>query len=209
MAQGYKDWTAGAVLTAADLEDYAELQTTMRFASAAARNTALSGVLIEGLRCYLTDLNVEQVYSGSAWSTVGPVHGALTAWTPTVTQSGTVTKTVTYGAYSRVGRRIHASCLLAITGSGTASNLITLSLPTGATNDGVVLGTGYINDASVPTWYPGIVQATGSGANCYLNTTGGGLSEPNSRLGSAVFTAGLASGDAIAVQLSYDTSADA
>ena len=57
MAAGYKDFTAGAVLTAADLEDYTQNQSIMRFASASARDTALSTVKTEGMHAYLIDVN--------------------------------------------------------------------------------------------------------------------------------------------------------
>jgi hypothetical protein len=39
----------------------------MVFASSAARTTALSGVLAEGMFSYLTDTNATQYYDGSAW----------------------------------------------------------------------------------------------------------------------------------------------
>ena len=59
MAAGYKDFVAGTVLAAADLEDYCELQSVMRFASAAARDTALSAVKTEGMLAYLLDVNTQ------------------------------------------------------------------------------------------------------------------------------------------------------
>lgn len=43
----------------------------MRFADAAARTTALSGVLAEGMLSYLDDTNAVQVYNGSSWVNVG------------------------------------------------------------------------------------------------------------------------------------------
>lgn len=71
MAEGYKDWAAGDILTAADLEDYTVKQSVMRFADASARTTALSGVLAEGMVSYLKDTNRVEVYDGSAWAAVG------------------------------------------------------------------------------------------------------------------------------------------
>lgn len=212
MAQGYHDWTPGETVTAATLEDYCQNQTTMRFASAAARDTALSAVLTEGLRAYLVDVNTETIYSGSAWSTVGPVHGALSSWTPTLTQSGAVTKTVTHGVYSRVGRRVNANCLLAVTGTGSASNIVTLSLPVAASCDNTIIGTGYIADASAGVFYTAVVFSTGSGANCFMvGTTNQAVSLANMTLGSGgnTFNAALANTDAVSVCLSYEAVADA
>jgi|DEB0MinimDraft_10_1074344.scaffolds.fasta_scaffold07635_2 hypothetical protein len=70
MAEGYKDWSAGEILTAADLEDYTVKQSVMRFADSSARTTALSGVLAEGMMSYLKDTNTVEVYDGSSWAAV-------------------------------------------------------------------------------------------------------------------------------------------
>ncbi len=70
MAEGYKDWAAGDILTAADLEDYTVKQSVMRFADSSARTTALSGVLAEGMMSYLKDTDSVEVYDGSSWAAV-------------------------------------------------------------------------------------------------------------------------------------------
>lgn len=67
MAEGFHDFAAAEVLTAANVDDYLLRQTVMRFASAAARDSALSGVLVEGLRAYTKDVNRDWIYTGSAW----------------------------------------------------------------------------------------------------------------------------------------------
>lgn len=68
---GFKDFTAGDILTATQVDEYLMQQTVMRFADSAARTTALSGVLAEGMLSYLNDTNTVQVYNGSAWVNVG------------------------------------------------------------------------------------------------------------------------------------------
>jgi len=67
MGSGFKDWTAGDVLTAADVDGYLMRQTVMTFADASARDTALSGVLNEGMMAYLEDTDVTTFYDGSNW----------------------------------------------------------------------------------------------------------------------------------------------
>lgn len=67
---GYKLFATGDVLTAAQVNTYLMQQTTMVFASSAARTSALSGVLAEGMLSYLTDTNALQYYDGSAWQDV-------------------------------------------------------------------------------------------------------------------------------------------
>ena len=76
---GYKLFNTGDVLTAAQVNTYLQEQAVMRFANAAARTTALSGVLAEGMVSYLMDTNAVEVYDGSAW--VGVATGDITAVT--------------------------------------------------------------------------------------------------------------------------------
>jgi len=66
---GRKVWVADEVLAAADLQDYIQDQTVMRFASSAAR---ASGILspTEGMVTYLDDANALFVYDGSSWVAV-------------------------------------------------------------------------------------------------------------------------------------------
>jgi len=68
---GYKLFATGDVLTAAQVNTYLNEQTVMVFADSAARTTALSGVLAEGMMSYLQDTNAVQVYNGTSWVSVG------------------------------------------------------------------------------------------------------------------------------------------
>jgi hypothetical protein len=83
---GYKLFATGDVLTAAQVNTYLMQQTVMVFASSTARNTALSGVLAEGLCCYLTDTNDFQIYDGSSWVSYG--SGDVTGITATSPLTG-------------------------------------------------------------------------------------------------------------------------
>jgi len=76
----FKDFAAGDILTAADVDDFLMRQSIMTFADAAARDTALSAVLAEGMFCYLNDTNAFQYYDGSAWADVSN-PGDITAVT--------------------------------------------------------------------------------------------------------------------------------
>jgi len=67
---GYKLYATGDILTAAQVNNYLQEQTVMVFASAAARTSALSLVLAEGMVSYLADTNVVEVYNGSAWASL-------------------------------------------------------------------------------------------------------------------------------------------
>jgi len=75
MGSGFKDWSPGDVLTAADVDGYLMRQTVMTFADASARDTALSGVLDEGMMAYLEDTNVTTYYDGSSWRDIRGLGG--------------------------------------------------------------------------------------------------------------------------------------
>ena len=75
---GYKLFQTGDVLTAAQVNTYLNEQTVMVFASAAARTTALTSVLAEGMMSYLQDTNSVEVYNGTAWVAVGGGASPLT-----------------------------------------------------------------------------------------------------------------------------------
>ena len=66
---GYRLFTTGDVLTAAQVQNYLQNQSVMFFASAAARDASapLTAALTEGMFCYLADTNITAYYSGSAW----------------------------------------------------------------------------------------------------------------------------------------------
>lgn len=67
MGLGFHDFAAAEVLTAANVDGYLMRQTIMTFASTAARDSALSGVLADGMPCYVTANDAHYIYDGSAW----------------------------------------------------------------------------------------------------------------------------------------------
>ena len=208
MAAGYHDFTAGEVLTAANLEDYCQNQAVMRFADSATRDTALSTVKTEGMVSHQLDSNAHTVYSGSAWSTVGPLYGAWTTWTPTITQSGSVTVTNTSSTYIRVGRLVIARFSLAVTGTGTGANAVVIDTPVTPTTNGtgVIIGNGMIFDSSASLLYRGLAFLPPSTSTVRLLGTN---STANAYLGADTFTAALASGDTIVGELIYEAASDA
>ena len=87
---GYKLFNTGDVLTAAQVNTYLQEQTVMVFASAAARTTALSAVLAEGMVTFLKDTDSLEIYSGTAWVSYGSGDlTAITAGTGITVTSGT------------------------------------------------------------------------------------------------------------------------
>ena len=74
---GYHAYATGDVLTAAQVQYNLQNQTVMYFASSAARTTALSGVLVEGMVSYIPANGLEY-YNGSAWVLVAADQTPLT-----------------------------------------------------------------------------------------------------------------------------------
>lgn len=69
---GYRLFTTGDVLTAAQVQFNLQNQTIMYFANAAARDAALGvGVVQEGMFAYLADTNTTVFYDGAAWQSFG------------------------------------------------------------------------------------------------------------------------------------------
>jgi len=85
---GFKTFTTGEVLTAADTNGYL-MQGVNVFANAAARTAAITSPQ-EGQMSYLKDTNSTEYYSGSAWVAVGAAGGGMTLLS-TTTLSGAST----------------------------------------------------------------------------------------------------------------------
>jgi len=64
---GRKTFTAGEVLTAANVQGYLQDQVVQVYASSAARSSAIGTAVSEGMMSYLSDTNSVEYYSGSAW----------------------------------------------------------------------------------------------------------------------------------------------
>jgi hypothetical protein len=63
---GYRAFSSGEVLTAANLQGYAVDQSVMKFATSADRTTALGASTTEGMMSYLSDINSVQMDIGTA-----------------------------------------------------------------------------------------------------------------------------------------------
>ena len=69
---GYRTFSAGEVLTAANVQTYLMDQAIPVFADATARDAAITSPS-EGQHCFLSDTDAFQYYTGSAWVAAGGV----------------------------------------------------------------------------------------------------------------------------------------
>lgn len=131
---------------------------------------------------------------------LGPPDTAWTSYTPTLTQPGAVTKTVTYAKYQRVGRLIVANGLLTCTGTGTAANQVAVGLPVAAAQAAnMPAGSLYIFDASAGLFYNAVLSLT-------TTTTGVGfVNASGNALGVNSFTAALAAADIVGFSAIYES----
>ena len=70
MGSGFKSFTAGAVLTASDVNNFLMEQSIMYFATTAARDSALSSRLEDGMVVYVGSNDANEglyTYNGTAW----------------------------------------------------------------------------------------------------------------------------------------------
>lgn len=137
--------------------------------------------------------------AGSVWQTVVPL-GAWTSYTPTLTQSVAVTKTVTYAKYVRLGRIVHFMVDMTVTGTGTAGADVRMSLPFTAAVSNPTCGTGHIYDSSAVTIYNGVSFLVTNALCAIWPSADGGPSA----LGSRGFTAALAVNDLVRMSGTYE-----
>lgn len=140
-----------------------------------------------------SDTNTYLMHEGGAWS----------SYTPVVVQSNTPGITNTRSRYGRAGRRIHGYAYVTLTGSGTAANIVTITVPAAqaASSPGMTIGAGWIFDASTGfTWF-GEVQYNSSTSVNFLRRLDGAA---GAILGTSGFTAALAAGDIVHIRFDYE-----
>ena len=132
---GYHLFNTGDVLTASQVQYNLQNQTIMYFASSAARTSALSGVVVEGMFSYLADTNSTEYYDGAAWQSISNpgditgvtagtgISGGGTSGTVTVSIDTTVTVDKTT-AQTLTNKTLTSPIISSISNTGT------LTLPT-------------------------------------------------------------------------------
>lgn len=188
MGSGFRTFAASEILTAANVNNFLMTQTVMSFASATARDAAITSP-VEGMVAVLQDINVTTIYSGSAWIRFGQ-YGAGTAYTPAFTAVTTNPTLGTggfpelTGVYSQNGNIVTGYVRVAAgsTGAAVGSGNYLISLPVTCrmgiyTNRGVVVGSGFYSDSSAPaSSYVCTAIAIDTGTYVYLRAPAGAIS---------------------------------
>lgn len=144
---GYKLFNTGDVLTAAQVNTYLMEQTVMRFATTTARDTALSGVLAEGMLCYIDADNNIYKYTGSAWVNIDTTGGG----SPLTTKGDLYTYSTTD---ARLGVGTNGQILTADSTTATGLKWATAASSGGLTLiETLTLSGSSVTSATLPTSY--------------------------------------------------------
>ena len=186
---GYKLFNTGDVLTAAQVNTYLMQQSVMVFANSAARTSALSGVLAEGMLSYLQDTNAVEKYDGSSWVAIaaGDIEG-VTAGTGLTGggTSGTVTlsiasaqsdlvikgfeedvNVVASAATGTINFDVSTASVWYYTSNASANHTLNFRYSSGTTLSSV-LAVGdaitlvWLNTNGATAYYPNVIQIDGS-----------------------------------------------
>lgn len=188
----------GAVYTSAFHDTYVRQQVIATVTSGT-RPAHLDGRVI-----YETDTDRTLQSDGTGWVIMWEPEQT---YTPTLTQSAAVTKTVNSARYQRRNGRCVGRFDLSATATGTAANVVRVTLPIapnviGGRSYQHVVGVGAITDASASLQYRGLMVVY-SGSDVALTPMSANTAE-GSFLGGSTFTAALASTDVIIGTFDYE-----
>ena len=184
---GYKLFVNGNTLSASDLNTYIQQQTVMVFANTGARDTALTGVVAEGMHCYIIGTG-RQYYNGSAWIT------DVTASSTSTLTNKTLTSPVENNPYITSPKELTTISATAATGTvnfdiltqgvlyytTNASANFTLNFRGNGTttlasimNVGDAWSTVFLNTNGATPYYPNTFQVDGTATGVTVKWSGG------------------------------------
>ena len=167
---GFKDFVAGDVLTAAQVDTYLMQQSIMSFTGTAARASAITAPA-EGYMTYLQDTDQLSYYTGSAWVNAPGKNPTLFAPEEVVNVSAsTATGTVTINSAtdSVTYYTANAAANFVVNLRGNASVTMNNQLQTGEAITSV-----FLNTNGTVAYYPTAVQVDGGTAGVSTRWQGG------------------------------------
>jgi hypothetical protein len=194
MGSGYKAFTAGAVLTASDVNNYLMEQSVMSFATTTARDTALSEPE-EGMVAVITGSDLVTIYTGSAWVEYGR-YGAWESFTPTWTNL-TVGNGTVVANYVLIGSMVTYTGKITIGSTTSISGFVNVSLPVTA-EDSFLTGSARFSDDGTRNYVGAVSISSGGNVLGFTHSESGGFGSWNA---TNPFT--IAAGDLVSWNITY------
>ena len=170
---GYRLYTTGDVLTAAQVQFNLQNQSIMYFANAAARDAALTvGVVQEGMFAYLADTNATVFYNGTAWEGIGDMsNGTLTSPKETVEivaagSTGTINVDTLTASVEYYTGAATANWTLNVRGSASVTLNSTMAI-------GEQISIVYLNTNTATAYIPSAFNIDGTAVGVTLKWLGG------------------------------------
>lgn len=164
---GWRTFTAGQVLTAAQVQTYLQDQVVQVHASAAARSSALGTAVSTGMLSYRTDGGAVEFYNGSAWVALASSSGANISGAVFQNGSREITYVTGTGFAGFTYYFTTNGAVQYITANSTANGTVNIASTSGqslntlmSTNDTITL-TLMITNGATP-YYPSAWQIDGS-----------------------------------------------
>ena len=144
-------------------------------------------------------LTAEVVYDGTQFQLINPM-GTWATFSPTWSQSGTISYTNNYSKYVQIGKTVHFRCSLLATSAGGGSTQISISLPVTASNASLFGAMGGANyyDVSPFTTYVLSPYFNSTSAVSFVSDTSAG----NNFGAAPAVTVGI--GDYISLAVTYE-----
>jgi hypothetical protein len=141
------------------------------------------------------------------FNTSFPSLDAWTDYTPTLTQSGAISKTVTYARWRKLGRLLTVHGVLSATSAGTANNPIIIGMPEAFVT--TLLPGGNIFWIASGAYYavPAVLTSAGTILGIINQSAGLALGQSHTPSGGAAYDNQVASGDTIAFAFSGESNA--
>ncbi len=195
---GYKDFVNGNTLSATDVDTYLMEQTLMVFASATARNTALTAPA-EGQHAYLSDVNQITVYDGTSWRPIST--SSWTSYSPTLVNITLGTGGTSVFSYAVSGTTVTVRGIITLGTGGALTGSPTFTLPLTAQAQNI-LGVARLTDTGTAD-YAGLCIYASSTTATLRALNAAGTYAVNTILSATIpFTWGNT--DIIAVNITYE-----
>lgn len=161
---GFKTFTDGSVLTAAEVNTYLQQQAVMVFATTTARDTAITSPS-EGMVVFLADTNNLVYYTGTAWTGLDLADG--TATRTIVDQTEENWNVVASAATGTINIDVRTASIWYYTSNATANHTINIR-GNSTTTLSSMLAVGdsitviWANTNGATAYYPNVIQVDGS-----------------------------------------------